>query len=53
MKPFALPFAFAFAFPFASAFAERLPEIALKDASGQAVKLPGDRPTVLVLGSFS
>jgi hypothetical protein len=35
------------------ALAERLPEIALKDASGQAVKLPGDRPTVLVLGSFS
>ena len=35
------------------AFAERLPDIALKDASGQAVKLPGDRPTVLVLGSFS
>lgn len=35
------------------ALAERLPEISLKDATGQAVELPGDRPTVLVLGSFS
>jgi hypothetical protein len=32
---------------------ERLPAIALKDEHGGAVKLPVDRPTVIMFGSFS
>jgi hypothetical protein len=32
---------------------ERAPVVALKDASGVAVRVPSGRPAVLVFGSFS